>query len=265
MLLLVQNGQQIHIFEATSSVLHKDVPWESNEAQRNIFAVKSLLFIWRHAATFSDRSLKQRWVLWALKAITPAIPAVRQLAGGCTFLQGSGATRGKHSTTEGSKRGITEGNAQTQNHSRQRPGRKKPRAGRRWKPSVWERWSNASWASAAWGRDHCPGRPVPCPPPCSEEPFPDTQPDPPQILLYASLSSPAAVTESRDQCCPASPCKKDVGFKCVHHTVSEEASQRLIASGHISPRGTGPPLHRFCGCRCPQLREGSLVCLAKNR
>lgn len=129
---------------------------------------------------------------------------VRQLAGGCTFLHGSGTTRGKHSTTEGSKHGITEGNAQTQYRSRQRPGRKKPKAGReqkRWKPSV----------------------------------------------------------------CPSSPCEKAAGFKCVHHTVSEGASQRLMASGHISHRDTGPPLHHFCGCRCPQPSAALLVCLAKCR
>ena len=33
----------------------------------------------------------------------------------------------------------------------------------------------ASWAPAAWGRAHCPGQAVPCPPPSGADPFPHPQ------------------------------------------------------------------------------------------
>jgi len=45
--------------------------------------------------------------------------------------------------------------------------------------------SKLSVNSGTWGRTHCPGQPVPCPPPPEEGLFPNTQPDPALSQLCA--------------------------------------------------------------------------------
>jgi len=75
--------------------------------------------------------------------------------------------------------------------------------------------------------------PVPCPPPSGEEPFPETQADPPLTQLHAILSGPVTVTESRAQYYPSAPCEV---------TISPPLS---LCSGLNKPKGSASP-HTSC-------------------
>lgn len=47
------------------------------------------------------------------------------------------------------------------------------------RPSIWECCPDTFWAPTAWGHARCPAEPFPCPLPCGEEDFLNTQPDAP--------------------------------------------------------------------------------------
>jgi len=79
--------------------------------------------------------------------------------------------------------------------------------------------------SGSSGCAHCPGYPVPCPPPSGADPFPNT-PSPPLTQLHAVPSGPVAVTQSRAQRCPSPPCEElqppwglpSAPLLCAEHT-----------------------------------------------
>ena len=82
------------------------------------------------------------------------------------------------------------------------------------------------------------GRLFQTPPSSGEEPFPNTQPDPPLTQLHAVPLGPVAVTESRAQHCPSAPLLgKDMYGKLQNSTCSVLL---LLATLHVSaqiPRG----------------------------
>jgi len=59
---------------------------------------------------------------------------------------------------------------------------------------VWEWYPNTPWTLLAWGHAHCPGQPVPCPPPSGAHPVPN-----PQLPLpwHSSMRFPPALLLSQ--------------------------------------------------------------------